>query len=142
MSEESKFNFPEVGTSTLVRGPSKDGVTEFSLYRHTQWGDLKTIFAPVHDDEADKWEADYREALKSSVPIDKAAGPVGDKPFEKFKFTSAATKKQKQLPRCEKMDGSSLRIVPAYTEAGQFCEANCITVTDGERTAVYVPVAN
>ena len=41
-------------------------------------------------------------------------------------------------PRCEKMDGSSLRIVPSYTEAGMFQEANCLTVTDGERTAVYV----
>jgi hypothetical protein len=44
------------------------------------------------------------------------------------------------LPRCPALDGSGLRIVPAYTEAGQFCEANCVTVTDGERTAVYVPV--
>jgi hypothetical protein len=43
------------------------------------------------------------------------------------------------LPRCPALDGSTLRIVPAYTEAGQFCEANCVTVTDGERTAVYVP---
>jgi hypothetical protein len=43
------------------------------------------------------------------------------------------------LPRCDKLDGSTLRIVPAYTEAGRYAEANCITVTDGERTAVYVP---
>jgi hypothetical protein len=42
------------------------------------------------------------------------------------------------LPRCDRLDGSSLRIVPAYTEAGRYGEANCITVTDGERTAVYV----
>jgi hypothetical protein len=45
-----------------------------------------------------------------------------------------------EIPRCEKMDGSTLRIVPAYTEAGRYQEANCITVTDGERTAVYVPL--
>lgn len=45
-----------------------------------------------------------------------------------------------QLPRCDNLDGSSLRIVPAYTEAGRFCEANCVTITDGERTAVYVPM--
>jgi hypothetical protein len=43
------------------------------------------------------------------------------------------------LPRCDKLDGSTLRIVPSYTEAGQFCEANCLTVTDGEHTAIYVP---
>lgn len=43
------------------------------------------------------------------------------------------------LPRCQKLDGSTLAIVPSYTEAGSNCEANCITVTDGERTAVYVP---
>lgn len=43
------------------------------------------------------------------------------------------------LPRCDKLDGSSLRIVSAYTEAGYFCEVNCVTITDGERTAVYVP---
>lgn len=48
--------------------------------------------------------------------------------------------KQEDLPRCDKLDGSSLSILPAYTEAGMFCEANCLTVTDGERTAVYVPL--
>lgn len=47
--------------------------------------------------------------------------------------------KQEDLPRCEQLDGSSLRILHRYTEAGQFCEANCVYVTDGERTAVYVP---
>lgn len=46
-----------------------------------------------------------------------------------------------ELPRCEHLDGSTLRIVPSYIEAGEFCEANCITVTDGERTVVYVPFA-
>ncbi len=45
------------------------------------------------------------------------------------------------LPRCHALDGSSLRIVPAYTESGEFGEANCITITDGERTAVYVPLS-
>lgn len=44
------------------------------------------------------------------------------------------------LPRCENLDGTRLRIVPRYTEAGKFCEANCVTITDGERTAVYVPL--
>jgi hypothetical protein len=44
------------------------------------------------------------------------------------------------IPRCPEMDGSTLRIVPDYTEAGWFCEANVITVTDGERTAIYVPL--
>jgi hypothetical protein len=47
---------------------------------------------------------------------------------------------QFRLPRCDKMDGSALRIVPSYTEAGMFCEANCVTITDGERTALYVPL--
>lgn len=37
------------------------------------------------------------------------------------------------------LDGE-LRIVPAYVEAGWFTEANCVTLTDGERRAVYVPV--
>jgi hypothetical protein len=45
---------------------------------------------------------------------------------------------QARLPRS--MEGEGLRIVPAYTEAGYFGEANCITVTDGERTALYVPL--
>jgi hypothetical protein len=44
-----------------------------------------------------------------------------------------------KLPRCQKGDGSSLRIVPSYIEGGYFSEANCVTITDGERTAVYVP---
>lgn len=43
------------------------------------------------------------------------------------------------IPRCRELDGSTLRIVPADTEAGWFAEANVITVTDGERTALYVP---
>jgi hypothetical protein len=47
---------------------------------------------------------------------------------------------QFRLPRCDKMDGSTLRIVPSYTEAGMYCEANCVTITDGERTALYVPI--
>lgn len=46
---------------------------------------------------------------------------------------------RQELPRCTDMDGSTLKIVPAYTEAGYFQEANCITVTDGERTAIYIP---
>ena len=44
-----------------------------------------------------------------------------------------------ELPRCENLDGSTLRIVPSYTEAGRHCEANCVTITDGDRTATYVP---
>jgi hypothetical protein len=47
---------------------------------------------------------------------------------------------QFRLPRCDKMDGSTLRIVPSYIEAGMFREANCVTITDGERTALYVPL--
>ncbi len=47
---------------------------------------------------------------------------------------------QHDLPRCDKLDGSSLRIVHGNIEAGQFCEANCVTITDGERTVVYVPL--
>jgi len=43
------------------------------------------------------------------------------------------------VPRCSEMDGSTLKIVPNFTEAGWHMEANCITVTDGERTAIYVP---
>lgn len=46
-----------------------------------------------------------------------------------------------KIPRCEALDGSSLRIVPAYTEAGRLCEANAVTITDGERACVYVPFA-
>jgi hypothetical protein len=46
---------------------------------------------------------------------------------------------RQQLPRCQKLDGSTLSIVPDYTEAGAYKEANCVTITDGERTAVYVP---
>ena len=45
------------------------------------------------------------------------------------------------IPRCEKLDGSTLRIVHTYTEAGYFCEANCITIEDTEgRRALYGPV--
>jgi hypothetical protein len=43
------------------------------------------------------------------------------------------------LPRS--MEGEGLRIVPAYTEAGYFGEANVVTITDGERTALYVPLS-
>lgn len=42
------------------------------------------------------------------------------------------------VPRCSKMDGSTLTIIPNDVDAGWFGEANSITVTDGERTAVYV----
>jgi hypothetical protein len=47
---------------------------------------------------------------------------------------------QGRLPRCERMDGSTLSIIPSYTEAGWFTEANCVTISDGERTALYVPL--
>lgn len=47
--------------------------------------------------------------------------------------------KAQDLPRCIEMYGSTLKIVPACTEAGYFQEANCVTITDGERTAIYVP---
>lgn len=44
---------------------------------------------------------------------------------------------QARLPRSRDLNGAGLTIVPAYTEAGRYSEANCITVTDGERVAVY-----
>lgn len=47
---------------------------------------------------------------------------------------------QELLPRCGKLDGSTLKIVPSYTEAGYFTEANCVTIEDEEgRRAIYVP---
>ncbi len=46
---------------------------------------------------------------------------------------------QANLPRCSKHDGTTLKIVPAFTEPGAFEEVNAVTITDGERTAVYVP---
>jgi hypothetical protein len=42
-----------------------------------------------------------------------------------------------QIPRS--MEGEGLSIVPSYTEAGYFGEANVVTITDGTRTALYVP---
>jgi hypothetical protein len=42
-----------------------------------------------------------------------------------------------ELPRS--MEGEGLKILPFYTEGGWFTEANVIKVTDGERTALYVP---
>jgi hypothetical protein len=42
---------------------------------------------------------------------------------------------QARLPRS--MEGEGLSVVPSYTEAGYFGEANVVTVTDGERTALY-----
>lgn len=45
-----------------------------------------------------------------------------------------------KLPRCESLDGSTLKIVPSYTEAGYFCEANCVEIEDeAGRRALYVP---
>jgi hypothetical protein len=39
------------------------------------------------------------------------------------------------------LESESLRIFPAYVEAGYFSEANCVTLIDIEgRKAVYVPV--
>ncbi len=40
----------------------------------------------------------------------------------------------------EPLEGSDLKIVPRYVEAGAFTEANCVSLTDGRRIAVYVPV--
>jgi hypothetical protein len=37
------------------------------------------------------------------------------------------------------MEGEGLSIVPFYTEAGYFGEANVVKITDGTRTALYVP---
>jgi hypothetical protein len=78
------------------------------------------------------------------------ADPEGDSPRHEgvrgLDFTHPAATRDTamrpeahEIPRCPNLDGSSLFIVPAYTEAGFYCEANCITVTDGERTVVYVP---
>jgi hypothetical protein len=47
---------------------------------------------------------------------------------------------QEDLPRCQKLNGSSLSVVPGNIEPGAFCEANCVTITDGAREAVYVPL--
>ncbi len=44
------------------------------------------------------------------------------------------------LPRCDRLDGSSLAIVTGNIEAGRFCEAQAVTITDGTRSAVYVPL--
>jgi len=60
----------------------------------------------------------------------------------KMPRTYEADIEPEDIPVCPKMDGSTLKIVPAYTEAGWYTEANCITVTDGERTAIYVPLAS
>jgi hypothetical protein len=38
------------------------------------------------------------------------------------------------------MDGRGLKIVKAYTDAGHRGEANCVIITDGKRTAIYVPL--
>ena len=72
-------------------------------------------------------------------------GTVAAAPFAMTRQTEAAIVEkspefQFRLPRCDEMDGSTLRIVPSYIEAGMFCEANCVTITDGERTALYVPL--
>src|SRR5689334_21106870 len=32
-----------------------------------------------------------------------------------------------------------LRILPYYTEAGRFCEANVVALADGERSRLYYP---
>ena len=41
-------------------------------------------------------------------------------------------------PRCDELDGSTLRIVPFYTEAGYFCEAQCIRIVDKDgREGIY-----
>jgi hypothetical protein len=42
-----------------------------------------------------------------------------------------------RLPRS--MEGEGLKILPFYTEAGRFTEANVIKVTYGTRIALYVP---
>jgi len=42
-----------------------------------------------------------------------------------------------EIPRS--MEGEGLTIVPGYTEAGYFGEANVVKITDGTRTALYVP---
>jgi len=46
------------------------------------------------------------------------------------------------LPGSRALDMAAARIKPAYIEAGQFCEANCVTLTDGNRDAIFVPASN
>ena len=48
---------------------------------------------------------------------------------------------QASLPRSEDGMGGGLSIVHNNTECGCFSEANWVTITDGERTAVYVPLS-
>lgn len=40
------------------------------------------------------------------------------------------------IPRCPELDGSTLKIMPSFAEG----EPTAIAVTDGERTAIYVPL--
>lgn len=44
------------------------------------------------------------------------------------------------LPGSRTLDMAVVRIKPAYIEAGRFCEGNVVTLTDGRRDAVFVPV--
>jgi hypothetical protein len=43
------------------------------------------------------------------------------------------------VKRVGEPDGS-LSIVPDYTEAGRFCEANVLSIRDGSRVLIYEPV--
>ncbi len=51
----------------------------------------------------------------------------------------ASEEVQAALPRST--EGERLSILPRFTQAGYFGEANLVTITDGERTALYVPLS-
>jgi hypothetical protein len=38
------------------------------------------------------------------------------------------------------LQNDPVEILPEYTEAGAYCQANCVTLTDGKDTAIFVPV--
>ena len=38
------------------------------------------------------------------------------------------------------LEGNAIEIVPHYTEAGWYCEANVVALSDGKRKAIFVPV--
>jgi hypothetical protein len=40
----------------------------------------------------------------------------------------------------ESLEAEAIEIVPHYTEAGWYCEANVVALSDGKRKAIFVPV--
>ena len=39
-----------------------------------------------------------------------------------------------------RLKGEAVEIIPHYTEAGWYCEANVVALSDGNRKAIFVPV--